>query len=104
MSASASRYGLPHQALSDNGLCFTGGLHRVEVEFERPLAELGMELITSGPYHPQTLGKLERFHRTLKAWLADEGPPFDLPRLQERPCFLEAVRGTSRAAVGSPRI
>lgn len=85
----ASRYGLPRQVLSDNGLCFTGRLHGVEVEFERSLAELGVELITSGPYHPQTLGKLERFHKTLKAWLADEGPAFDLPHLQE---LLDAFR------------
>jgi transposase InsO family protein len=79
----ASRYGLPRQVLSDNGLCFTGRLHGVEVEFERSLSELGVELITAGPYHPQTLGKLERFHKTLKAWLADEGPAFDLSHLQE---------------------
>ena len=79
----ASRYGLPRQVLSDNGMCFTGRLQGVEVVFERSLSELGVELITSGPYHPQTLGKLERFHKTLKAWLADEGPAFDLPHLQE---------------------
>ncbi|MGH2720426.1 MAG: DDE-type integrase/transposase/recombinase, partial [Actinomycetota bacterium] len=79
----ASRYGLPRQVLSDNGLCFTGKLHGVQVQFERSLAELGVELINAGPYHPQTLGKLERFHRTLKLWLADEGPASDLGQLQE---------------------
>jgi transposase InsO family protein len=79
----SSRYGLPRQVLSDNGLCFTGRLHGVEVMFEHSLGDLGVELITSGPYHPQTLGKLERFHRTLKDWLADEGPPWDLEHLQE---------------------
>ena len=79
----ASRYGLPRQVLSDNGLCFTGRLHNVEVEFERSLKDMGVELINSGPYHPQTLGKLERFHKTLKLWLADEGPVEDLAHLQE---------------------
>lgn len=54
--------------LSDNGLIFTGRLHRVEVAFETSLADLGVEMINSAPYHPQTLGKLERFHRTLKEW------------------------------------
>ena len=39
-------------------------------------------MINSAPYHPQTLGKLERFHRTLKDWLSDEGP-FDVDHLQE---------------------
>jgi transposase InsO family protein len=47
------------------------------------LAELGVQLINAKPYHPQTLGKLERFHRTLKEWLADEGPAEDLAHLQE---------------------
>jgi transposase InsO family protein len=85
----ASRYGLPRQVLSDNGMCFTGRLQGVEVAFERQLGHLGVELITSGPYHPQTLGKLERLHRTLKEWLSEEGPPQDLPHLQE---LLDAFR------------
>ena len=39
----------------------------------------------SRPYHPQTLGKNQRFHRTLKAKLLG-GPPFDdLKRCQSRP-------------------
>ena len=79
----ASRYWLPRQVLSDNGTCFTGRLQGFQVGFERNLAELGVELINSGPYHPQTLGKLERFHRTLKAWLSDQGPAEDLAHLQE---------------------
>jgi transposase InsO family protein len=79
----ATRYGLPREVLSDNGLCFTGRLHKVEVEFERSLKAIGVGLINSGPYHPQTLGKLERFHKTLKLWLADEGPIEDLGHLQE---------------------
>lgn len=85
----SSRYGLPRQVLSDNALSFTGRFHDVEVEFERSLAELGVELINSGPYHPETLGKLERFHKTLKQWLADEGPAEDLAHLQE---LLDAFR------------
>lgn len=79
----ATRYGLPRQVLSDNGLCFTGRLHGVEVAFETSLKDLDVELINSAPYHPQTLGKLERFHRTLKEWLSDEGPPYDPEHLQE---------------------
>jgi len=79
----ASRYGLPRQVLSDNGLAFTGRLRNLEVIFETNLKDLGVEPITSAPYHPQTLGKLERFHRTLKEWLSDEGPAWDLEHLQE---------------------
>jgi transposase InsO family protein len=78
-----SRYGLPRQLLSDNGLIFTGRLHQVEVMFESSLNDFGVEMINSAPYHPQTLGKLERFHRTQKEWLSDEGPAEDIDDLQE---------------------
>lgn len=38
--------------------------------------------INVAPAHPQTLGKLERLHGTLKEWLEDEGPVLDLEHLQ----------------------
>jgi transposase InsO family protein len=82
-SAASADYGLPRQLLSDNGLCFTGRLHGFEVAFERKVRSLGVALINSRPKHPETLGKLERFHKTLKEWLADEGPAKDLAHLQE---------------------
>jgi transposase InsO family protein len=78
----SAMHGLPRQLLSDNGLCFTGRLHGNEVLFERLLAKTGVQLINSAPYHPETLGKLERFHRTLKEWLAEERPAVDLRDLQ----------------------
>jgi transposase InsO family protein len=78
----SSAYGLPRQLLSDNHSSFTGRLLGITVEFERKLAEAGVELINAAPAHPQTLGKLERFHRTLKEWLFDEGPAADLEHLQ----------------------
>jgi transposase InsO family protein len=81
VQASAA-YGLPRQLLSDNHSSFTGRLLGITVAFERKLAEAGVELINAAPSHPQTLGKLERFHRTLKEWLEDEGPAADLEHLQ----------------------
>jgi transposase InsO family protein len=78
----SSAYGLPRQLLSDNHLSFTGRLFGIEVAFERRLAQVGVQLINAAPAHPQTLGKLERFHRTLKEWLAEEGPALDLEHLQ----------------------
>lgn len=75
-------YGFPCQVLSDNGTCFTGRLVHGVVDFERRLEGLGIELITSRPYHPQTLGKLERFHRTMKEWLADHAVPETMEELQ----------------------
>lgn len=81
MSA-ASAHGLPRQLLSDNHLSFTGRLYGLTVSFERRLQQVGVELINAAPAHPQTLGKLERFHRTLKEWLRENGPAADLEHLQ----------------------
>jgi transposase InsO family protein len=65
------RYGIPTQVLSDNGMCFTGRLKDSEVAFERCLRALGVALVHARPFHPQTCGKLERFHRTMKEWLSE---------------------------------
>lgn len=78
----SAEYGLPRQVLSDNQVTFTGRLYGFEVAFERRLRELGVRMINAAPAHPQTLGKLERLHRTLKEWLADEAPAQDLAELQ----------------------
>ena len=78
----AAENGLPRQLLSDNHASFTGRLLGFEAAFERELQRLAVELINARPSHPQTLGKLERFHRTLKEWLAEEGAAEDLEHLQ----------------------
>jgi len=83
------RYGMPTQLLSDNGTCFTGRLVGGEVEFERRLGALGIKMIYSRPYHPQTCGKLERFHRTMKEWLDDYPRARTVEELQE---LLDAFR------------
>ena len=66
-------YGLPASVLTDNGAVFTAasrGAGRCTLEVE--LARLGIEFRHSRPYHPQTCGKVERFHQTLKKWLAKQ--------------------------------
>jgi transposase InsO family protein len=80
--------GPPCQVLSDNGACFTGrgdGPGR----FHTNLAALGVRAITSSPYHPQTCGKLERLHCTLKTWLRTQPPARTLTELQTQ---LDAFR------------
>ena len=72
----------PPSVLSDNGAVFTGvprGGGRVALELE--LIHLGVSFRHSRPYHPQTCGKVERFHQTLKNWLDRPAPrPVDLGR------------------------
>lgn len=62
------RYGLPEAFLVDNGSPWadSGGSW---THFEIWLMKLGIAVIHARPYHPQTRGKNERFHRTLKAEL-----------------------------------
>jgi transposase InsO family protein len=64
------RYGTPAHVMSDNGTCFTSRFQPGrEAAFERDLRALGVRHIRSTPGHPQTCGKIERFHQTLKRWL-----------------------------------
>ena len=58
-------FGLPNSVLSDNGAQFAGA-HRGLSQFERVLMDLDILPIHGRPIHPQTQGKIERFHRTLK--------------------------------------
>lgn len=58
-------YGLPNSVLSDNGAQFAGP-HKGISLFERFLMDLDIQPIHGRPIHPQTQGKIERFHRTLK--------------------------------------
>ncbi|MGW5748662.1 IS481 family transposase [Amycolatopsis sp. NPDC003861] len=76
-------YGLPVRLLSDNGLAFTGKHRGRMVELERHLAGLGITSIASTPRHPQTCGKNERLHQTLRTWLAARPPADTLAQLQE---------------------
>jgi transposase InsO family protein len=60
-------YGLPYQMLMDNGAPWgNDSIHRYTM-LTVWLIRLGIRIIHSRPRHPQTLGKDERFHRTLKA-------------------------------------
>lgn len=62
-------YGCPVQVLTDNGKVFTGRFFHppVEVLFDRICRENGIDHILTAPRSPTTTGKIERFHRTLRA-------------------------------------
>ena len=76
-------YGVPALVLADNGSSFTSRLTRGGTsKFTRVVRDAGARLIHSSPYHPQTCGKVERHHRTFKAWLAAQPAPATRAELQ----------------------
>jgi transposase InsO family protein len=67
---SAETWGYPASFLTD-GLIFTARTRfGVEGVVEQELFALGITAKHSRPYHPQTCGKVERFHQTLKKFVA----------------------------------
>jgi transposase InsO family protein len=60
-------YGLPDAFFVDNGSPWGDSSGEHWTSFEVWLLKLGIALIHSRPYHPQSRGKNERFHRTLNA-------------------------------------
>jgi transposase InsO family protein len=78
----AESYGYPAKFLSDNAAVFSGTPRKGRVVLESELDRLGIESRHSSPYHPQTCGKVERFHQTLKRYLQCQAPAESLAHLQ----------------------
>jgi transposase InsO family protein len=78
----AARHGNPASVLSDNGAVFTGRFRRGRVALETTLHSRGVVFIHSRPYHPQTCGKVERVHQTVKKHLATRPRAATLAQLQ----------------------
>jgi transposase InsO family protein len=92
-----STWGFPASVLTDNGAVFTasyrgGGRCAIEIE----LARLGIRLHHSAPYHPQTCGKVERFHQTQKKWLRQQEPATSLGTLQDKLDWFRGYYNTQR--------
>ena len=77
----AGRVGYPRALLSDNAAVFSGASRQGKVLLETELARLGIGCKHAAPYHPQTCGKVERFHQTQKRWLAKQPPAATLEEL-----------------------
>jgi len=71
MEATFHRYGLPERITADNGSPWGVSRGQGFSALEIWLIRLGIRVSHSRPYHPQTQGKDERFHRTLKLELLD---------------------------------
>jgi integrase-like protein len=69
---------VPEQILTDNGKVFTGRFCHppVEVLFDAICREHGIEHLLTQPRSPTTTGKIERFHRSLRAEFLSSAAPF----------------------------
>lgn len=83
-------HGRPQSSLTDNGLVFTTrfttkdtGDPAAKNQFEKLLQDWDIKQINGSPNHPQTQGKIERFHRTLKLWLTTQPRAKTLAMLNE---------------------
>lgn len=76
------RYGLPFAMLMDNGAPWGDSGSQPYTTFTTWLMRHGVRVSHGRPYHPQTQGKIERFHRSLKAEVLDRNTYADLPACQ----------------------
>lgn len=85
LTAVFRRYGLPRRVLTDNGSPWGGCDARYRyTELSAWLLRLGVAVSHGRPYHPQTQGKDERFHRTLVAEVLRYRTFADLAECQRR--------------------
>jgi transposase InsO family protein len=78
----AAAHGFPATLLTDNGAVFTAAPRGGRCAIELETARLGIRSVHSRPYHPQTCGKVERSHQTLKRFLARQERATSIEMLQ----------------------
>ena len=78
----AGAHGFCASLLTDNGAVFTAAPRGGRCALELECARLGIRVVHSRPYHPQTCGKVERFHQTLKRFLAKQDAAGSIGELQ----------------------
>jgi transposase InsO family protein len=77
-------HGAPAATLTDNGRVYTARFGGGRNAFEYLLPLLGVQQKNGSPGHPQTQGKIERFHQTLQRWLRARPPARTLTELQQQ--------------------
>jgi transposase InsO family protein len=76
------RHGLPDGVLWDNGAPWGSAGAECHTGLDIWLMRLGVRIHHGRPYHPQTQGKEERFHRTLQAEVLSQGGWSDCSHVQ----------------------
>ena len=79
-------FGLPDSILSDNGAQFAG-FRKGYTQFERWLMDLDILPIHGRIKHPQTQGKIERFHRTMKQELLNHTTIVNIEDAENKFCI-----------------
>lgn len=82
-------HGTPASTLTDNGVVYTARFVGGRNAFEYLLPLLGVKQKNGSPAHPQTQGKVERFHQPQKKWLGARPLPVTITELQQ---VLDAFR------------
>jgi transposase InsO family protein len=120
--ALVEQQGSPVATLTDNGSVYTSRFTGGRNAFEYLLPLLGIRQKNGSPGHPQTQGKIERFHQTLQRWLNARPSAASSAQLQrqldefrdhynqrrshralDRRTPGEAYRATPKAAPAGPR-
>ena len=84
LTATFRCYGLPERMLMDNGSPWGNDWAHQNTPLTVWLLQLGVGVTHSRPYHPQTQGKDERFHRSLKVEVLAQRVFADFARMQSR--------------------
>jgi transposase InsO family protein len=89
IAAAAVFLGWPERFWSDNARAF-------RLTLAAALAPLGVAASHSRPFHPQSNGKIERFHQTQKKWLARQRSATSLDELQQQLEQFRVIYNTQR--------
>jgi transposase InsO family protein len=103
-TTTAATHGLPASTLTDNGSVYTSRFTHGHNDFERLLASLGITQKNGHPGHPQTQGKIERFHQTLKRWLTCRPRPATITDMQILLDDFTAIYNTERTHRALPPV
>jgi transposase InsO family protein len=95
-SENIDHYGPPESTLTDNGSVYTSRFTGGRNGFEYLLAALSIRQKNGSPGHPQTQGKIERFHHTQKKWLSAQPTAETLTQLQQQLLEFQHAYNTKR--------
>jgi hypothetical protein len=95
-TSNVNEYGPPASTLTDNGSVYTSRFTGGRNAFEYLLHLLQIQQKNGRVNHPQTQGKIERFHQTLKKWLARQPPAAALTELQAQLDAFQRIYNTER--------